>query len=97
MNNLVVVATIVVKEDKVDFMKAEFQKIIEPTRAEAGNVEYRVHQDLKQVNRFVAYEIWQDAEAGKAHMETEHIKNFVVAYTEQAAIESFDSVVLSEI
>jgi quinol monooxygenase YgiN len=45
MSVVTVAAKLVVREDAVETVKAELLKLIEPTRQEAGCIEYRLHQD----------------------------------------------------
>lgn len=77
--NLVVVAKIEAKQDNVDFVKAELIKLLEPTRKEAGCLQYHLHQDNSDPAVFLFYEIWESRELLQAHMESEHFKCFVEA------------------
>ena len=50
----IIVANIIAKADKVELMKTELQKLINPTRTEKGCVNY----DLHQVNQISVTLIW---------------------------------------
>ncbi len=97
MNNIVLVATVVAKKGKAEFVKAELNKLIAPTKAEAGNVAYKIHQDLQNDHKFVAIEQWADQNAIKNHMATDHFQNYQVVTTQNDAIESFEYITLTEI
>ncbi len=97
MSNIVIVATMIAKEGKADFVKAELNKLVEPTLAEVGNFGYQMHQDILNPNKFVAIEEWRDGEAIQAHMATCHIKAYGQATTKNDAIESFEYVSLKKI
>jgi quinol monooxygenase YgiN len=45
MANLIIVANVQARADKIELVKAELQKLIEITRAEAGCIQYDLHQD----------------------------------------------------
>ena len=42
---LTIVANIEAKKNKIEFIKEELLKLIEPTKAEEGCIEYRLQQD----------------------------------------------------
>lgn len=48
-----------VKKDKIDFVKNELIKILEPTRKEIGCLRYDLHQDIDNPSIFMFYEIWE--------------------------------------
>lgn len=95
MTNIIIVATMVAKEDQVDLVKEELGKLLEPTLSEAGNVSYRINQDVKDPTIFIAIEEWTSLEAVQEHMQTEHIKAYSLATKE--AIVSFEHNVLNEL
>lgn len=69
----------IVKKDKIECIKTELLKIVEPTRSESGCIKYDLHQDLENPNIFMFYEIWETKAAWKAHDLTPHIQNFRLA------------------
>lgn len=87
MTKLTVVANITAKADKIDLVKAELLKLIDVTRAEKGCLQYDLHQDNENPAHFTFYENWETAEMLKAHMNTQHLKNFIA--TTDGAIENF--------
>lgn len=71
--NLPLIVKFDVKKDKIDFVKSELLKILEPTRKEDGCLLYELHQDLDETNIFMFYEIWQTKDAWQAHDKKQHI------------------------
>lgn len=53
--------------------------LVAPTRAEAGCVQYDLHQDLRDPADFVFYEVWRSREEWLSHMETPHLQAFRTA------------------
>ncbi len=68
-----------VKKDKIDYVKAELLKILEPTRKEQGCLLYDLHQDIEDSSIFMFYEIWETVDAWKAHDSKKHIQDFLKA------------------
>jgi quinol monooxygenase YgiN len=71
---IVTFARFLAKAGKEEALKAELLKMIEPTRAEAANVYYDLHQSVDQPAIFVFHEAWADEGALKAHMATPHFQ-----------------------
>jgi len=65
------------KEGKVDFLKSELIKLIEPTRKLAGCLSFRMHQCRENPKIFTTYENWASEEALVTQMESDHILNFI--------------------
>lgn len=84
---LTIVAKIQAKADKVELVKAELIKLIEPTLKEQGCIQYDLHQDNQDPATFIFYENWQSRELWLAHMENEHLKAYMVAT--EGAVTSF--------
>ncbi len=91
MSTLTIVADIRVRPDRVEQAKAELLKLVAPTRAEAGCLQYDLHQDTDDPAHFLFFENWETRELWRAHMESDHIAAFRAA-TEGA----IESVALSE-
>ncbi len=91
MSTLTIVADIRVRPDRVEQAKAELLKLVAPTRAEAGCLQYDLHQDNDDPAHFLFFENWETRELWRAHMESDHIAAFRAA-TEGA----IESVALSE-
>ncbi|MGB0413432.1 MAG: putative quinol monooxygenase [Coraliomargarita sp.] len=79
MSKLTIVATIKAKADQVDLVQSELLKLIEPTRAEAGCINYDLHQDNENPAYFLYYENWETRALWQDHMNNEPLKRFVTA------------------
>ncbi|MDO6472772.1 MULTISPECIES: putative quinol monooxygenase [Flavobacteriaceae] len=77
MSKLTVVARIVAKEEKREFVKAELLKLIPITRAEKGNINYDLHQDNENPNLFLFHENWESRELWQEHMNNEHLAEYL--------------------
>lgn len=78
MENLFpVMLTFTISKDKIDFIKEELVKTIEPTRLEKGCIMCDYYQDIEQTNFFIINEIWIDNVTWQNHMLSDHIKKFL--------------------
>lgn len=68
-----------VKEDKIEFVKSELIKLLEPTRKEIGCIQYDLHQDVEDPSVFMFYEIWETKEAWIEHNSQQHVKDLIKA------------------
>ena len=87
MAHLTIVARIEAKQDRVDLLKSELLKLIEPTRKEAGCLQYDLHQDNENPAVFLFYETWESRELWQEHMNSAHLAGFMKAA--EAAIAAF--------
>ncbi len=86
MPTLTIVANITANPDKIELIKTELEKLIEPSRADEGCLQYDLHQDNDNPAHFMFYENWQSRELWQAHMNTPHLAAYVQA-TEGAVAE----------
>ena len=70
---LTVVAEMTAQAGKEDALREALLACIEPTRAEAGCVEYFLHESTGAVGHFIFYENWVSAEALEEHLKTPHL------------------------
>ncbi len=84
---LTIVAHIEAKKDKIDLVKSELIKLIQPTRSEEGCLQYDLHQDNEKPELFLFYENWKNRQLWQEHMKTAHIKAY--KQTTKDAIENF--------
>lgn len=75
-NNYVTIAVLKAKNVKRGKLLDELLKLIKPTCKEEGCLEYILFEDKNQAGIFYMREAFNDYEAFKAHVETEHFKNF---------------------
>lgn len=86
--NLTIVARIQAKEDKVELVKSELIKLIEPTRAEKGCIQYDLHQDNDNPAVFIFYENWESRTLWQDHMKNNHLAAY--AHATKGAVVAFD-------
>jgi len=86
-NQLTIVARIEANQDKIELVKAELLKLIEPTLKEAGCIQYDLHQDNENPAVFVFYENWESRELWQAHMNNTHLAEYMK--TTEGAVASF--------
>ncbi len=79
MAKITIVANIKAEASKVELLKTELLKLIQPTRAESGCVQYDLHQDNENPAHFMFFEIWESHDAWQTHMNAQHLKDFLVA------------------
>jgi quinol monooxygenase YgiN len=79
MAKLTIVANIKASADKIELVKAELLKLIDLTRAEKGCINYDLHQDNENPVHFFFYENWESRELWQAHMDSQHLKDYIAA------------------
>lgn len=79
MAELTIVANIIAAQNHTEEVKAELIKLIEFTRSEEGCINYDLHQDNDKPEHFMFYENWRTRELWQAHMEAQHLKDYLVA------------------
>ncbi len=87
MTKLTIVAHIRAKSDKTDLVGKELKKLIKPTLAEPGCLNYDLHQDNENPAHFMFYENWENRELWLKHMDAPHLKTYLQAV--EGAVESF--------
>ncbi len=76
---LTILARVRAKEDKRDFVLEELQKLVAPTRAEEGCINYVLHQDIENDNQFFFVEHWEDHDLWQKHMDNDLLAAFKTA------------------
>ncbi|MCW8880062.1 MAG: antibiotic biosynthesis monooxygenase [Kangiellaceae bacterium] len=79
MTQLTIVANIKAKQGKVELVKNELMKLINTTRKESGCINYDLHQDNDNPAHFLFYENWKSREHWSAHMNSQHLKEYLAA------------------
>ncbi len=79
MTTLTIIATIVCKEEKIEFVKSEMIKLIDKTRSEEGCINYDLHQDNSNPAQFVFHENWESEALLQKHLASQHIADYVKA------------------
>ncbi|MEK1906410.1 MAG: putative quinol monooxygenase [Pseudomonas sp.] len=65
-----------VKAEKAEAFAALFSAYVEPSRAEAGCIEYHMLRDRADPNLFVFFEVWQSREHLDTHSALPHMRRF---------------------
>lgn len=80
-----VIATFRAKQGHDSELKEELLKLLSPTRAEAGCINYDLHQAPDRPGNFLFHENWTTREALDKHLETPHLKGFLARSNELLA------------
>ena len=70
---LTITAEIIARPGKRELVKKALLKLIAPTLAEEGCLNYDLHQDNETPDRFFFYENWATPAHWQAHNKSEHI------------------------
>jgi quinol monooxygenase YgiN len=73
---LIVFAEGKAKSGKADELRSRLQSLLQPTRAEAGCVQYDMHESLDEPGRFVFFERWKSKESLDQHLQSPHLQEF---------------------
>ena len=84
---LTILAQLTAAPGKEALLRAELEKLVAPTRAEAGCIQYDLHLDNESPGFFVFYEIWETRDLWQDHMAAPHIDSFRAAT--EGAVETF--------
>ncbi|MEM9481540.1 MAG: putative quinol monooxygenase [Verrucomicrobiota bacterium] len=79
MPKLTIVAHVKANSDQIDLVKAELEKLIAPTRAENGCLQYDLHQDNEKPAHFLFFENWESRDLWQDHMAAPHLAAFKAA------------------
>ncbi len=82
---IVLVARLKVKEDAIEEAKEAALSITEESRAEAGNINYDIHQAIDDPTVFVWHETWVNKAAIDQHFEKDFFKEFFAKVSAVAA------------
>ena len=84
---IVLIARLKVKADSIDEAKSAALAIVADSRAEAGNINYDIHQSIEDETEFFWHETWKNKAALDEHFETPFFKKFF-GIVEQIAAEA---------
>ncbi len=73
---IVLIARLKVKADKIEELKAAALSIVAASRAEEGNVNYDIHQSIEDKTLFFWHETWASKAAIDEHFETPFFQKF---------------------
>lgn len=81
-NLLIVAARMTAKPGKEDELRATLMGLIEPTRAEAGCVQYDLHEEQGKPGSFLFFEKWTSKQALDEHLAMPYLKHLVAVAPE---------------
>lgn len=70
---LTVVACLRAKAGQQAHFRQQLQRLVAPTRAEAGCLRYDLHESKNELGLFMFYEVWKSAADLDAHFHTPHM------------------------
>ncbi|WP_127493753.1 putative quinol monooxygenase [Paenibacillus glycanilyticus] len=76
MSAVTIMALLKAKSGKEDELRSSLKKVAAPSRAEAGNVEYIVHESHDLPGQFAFYETWKDEAAVQDHLQSVHYQAY---------------------
>ncbi|WP_236015638.1 putative quinol monooxygenase [Planococcus soli] len=71
MEPIIITAILKPKENMADRLLVELNKVQEASQAEAGCINYVLHQSIED-DTFVLHETWKDQDALQSHIESLH-------------------------
>jgi quinol monooxygenase YgiN len=74
---VVIIAQYTVRQGEEERVAKALEAMVEPSRAEPGNVDYHVLRDPKRPAAFVLYERYADEAAFLAHQATAHFETWL--------------------
>ncbi|MET0238891.1 MAG: putative quinol monooxygenase [Sphingobium sp.] len=83
-----IVAILSARPGKAESLRALLDGMIDPSRAEAGNLRYDLWQDQADPARFVIDELYTDAAAVAAHRATPHFQTYLATINDLAEREA---------
>ena len=84
---LTILAQITAEPGKEALVRAELEKLVPITRAEAGCINYDLHVDNENPGFFVFYENWETRDLWQTHMNAPHLTAYMAAT--DGAVSSF--------
>jgi quinol monooxygenase YgiN len=70
---LTVVARLRAKAGQEAKLRGELQRLVAPTRAEAGCITYDLHESMSEAGCFLFHEVWKKPADLDAHFQTPHM------------------------
>jgi quinol monooxygenase YgiN len=77
VSELAAVAITLAKPGCENKLSEELEALIEPTRREAGMLQYEMHRDIREPRYFVFVERWKDEATFNAHCNSVHVAAYL--------------------
>jgi quinol monooxygenase YgiN len=74
---IIIHATFHIDSAKEEQFLKEIKPLISASRAESGNITYRLQKDMENENVYTMVEVWQDLQAVASHNASDHFTRFV--------------------
>lgn len=74
MTEIIICAILKAKSGQEEQLRDELLNLVEPSRAEKGCIQYKLHQSIEENGTFVFYETWASESEINEHVNTEHYK-----------------------
>lgn len=74
---IIIHAGFLVKADKENEFLKEIQPVIEASRAEEGNISYKLLKDSEKSGSYTMVELWKSMDAVQMHNQTDHFTRFM--------------------
>ena len=74
---LIVVARIKAKKDKIEEVGKKLRGLLSPTRQESGCLQYDLHQSSDDTSIFYFYEKWTDDKALAVHLQMPYVQEMM--------------------
>ncbi|MFK8041760.1 putative quinol monooxygenase [Congregibacter sp.] len=79
MPETLVVVHVRAKPGHGEFVETQLKKLLSPTRAEAGCIRYDMFSDAEDPLHFIFLEEWSSIDDYQAHMDEQHMVEFIMA------------------
>ncbi|GGN94371.1 putative quinol monooxygenase [Saccharibacillus kuerlensis] len=76
MEAITVTAVLKAKPGMEQQLRGELIRMIGPTRAESGCLEYVLNESIEDPRTFVFYERWESPAAVQSHLDSEHYQEY---------------------
>ncbi len=76
MNELKIIAKIVVKKEFQKELEEVLKKTVDASRLEEGNISYDLHQNINNHLEYIIIEVWKSESAISYHNQTSHFLEF---------------------
>lgn len=70
---LTIVAKITAETGHEDLVRTALEKLVTPTRAEVGCIQYDLHADTTDPAVFLFFEVWETRDLWQDHLKSPHI------------------------
>ena len=77
MSELAAIAITIARPGCEEPLAKALEALIEPTRREAGHLQYDMHRDLRDPRCFVFIERWESEETFQAHVDSPHVADYL--------------------